>query len=212
MRRVTLGMATALVAFGAASAGQADDVAIATPQPRPEIPFVDGDVPIPRMRPERHYVHGWAALERGDHRAAAKWYRQAAMQGIADAQYSLGLLYVTGEGVTKDSSEAMKWFRKAAEQGRANAQFALGSGYALGEGVPKSFTLAYFWYGLSAAQGYEMAREYRDEVAQLMADEQLARARQVAEEPEPRLSQFPFAGYRESQQGPGIEKPTDLVW
>ncbi len=212
MGRVTLGMVTALVAFGAASAEPIDAGVIATPQQRPERPFVEGDVPIPRVRPARHFVNGWAALERGDHREAARWYREAALQGHADAQYSLGLLYVTGEGVAKDSSEAMKWFRKAAEQGRANAQFALGSGYALGEGVPQHFALAYIWYDLSAAQGYEMALEYRDEVAQHMTKEQRARARQVAEQPELRRSEFPFAGHPNPQQDPGIHGPTDLVW
>lgn len=212
MRRVALGMVIALVASGAASAEPVDLGVIATPQQRPARPLVHDDVPIPRARPGRHIVDGWAALERGDHREAAKLYREAAMQGVADAQYSLGLLYVTGEGVAKDSSEAMKWFRKAAEQGRAAAQFALGSGYAIGDGVPQHFERAYFWYGLSAAQGYEMALEYRDEVAQHLTEAQLARALRMAKEPELRISEPSSVGHRSLQQNTGVHGPTDVVW
>ena len=50
---------------------------------------------------------------------AVKWFRKAAEQGDADAQFYLGWAYVTnGEGVPKDEVEAVKWYRKAAEQGQ----------------------------------------------------------------------------------------------
>src|SRR5207247_7661657 len=39
---------------------------------------------------------------------AFKWYRSSAEQGLADAQYNLGLLYETGQGVTRDEAEAGK--------------------------------------------------------------------------------------------------------
>ena len=48
--------------------------------------------------------------------------RQAAGQGNAKAQTSLGLMYFVGEGVLEDKREAAKWFRKAGEQGNASAQ------------------------------------------------------------------------------------------
>jgi TPR repeat protein len=60
-----------------------------------------------------------------DDREAVKWYRKAAEQGNAPAQYSLGVMYEDGRGVTKDESEAVKWYRKAAEQGDADAKDAL---------------------------------------------------------------------------------------
>ena len=49
----------------------------------------------------------------------------AAEQGVATAQYNLGVHYLEGEGVEKDSVEAVAWFRKAADQGFPNAQKAL---------------------------------------------------------------------------------------
>jgi len=54
---------------------------------------------------------------------ALKWYRLAAEQGLADAQYMLGVTYqMGGRGVPADYSEALKWYRMAAEKGFANAQ------------------------------------------------------------------------------------------
>ena len=45
--------------------------------------------------------------------------RTAAEQGLASAQFSLGNIYRTGEGVPQDYGEAVKWFRLAADQGNA---------------------------------------------------------------------------------------------
>ena len=45
-----------------------------------------------------------------------KWYRKAAEQNDAKAQYNLGVCYDNGQGVAKDEVEAVKWYRKAAEQ------------------------------------------------------------------------------------------------
>jgi TPR repeat protein len=55
---------------------------------------------------------------------AVKWFRKAAEQNVADAQYNLGVCYANGQGVTEDDAEAVKWFRKAAEQNQADAQYA----------------------------------------------------------------------------------------
>ena len=57
---------------------------------------------------------------------AVKWWRKAAEQGQAKAQYGLGRMYATGRSVLKDDAEAAKWFRLAAEQGVASAQYGLG--------------------------------------------------------------------------------------
>ena len=54
-----------------------------------------------------------------------KWYRMAADQGHAQAQFNLGVMYKNGQGVVQDYSAAMKWWRMAADQGHAMAQFNL---------------------------------------------------------------------------------------
>jgi TPR repeat protein len=60
-----------------------------------------------------------------DDNEAAKWFGLA-LQGDAEAQFNLGLLYVKGEGVPQDYVDAAEWYRRAAEQGHAGAQFATG--------------------------------------------------------------------------------------
>jgi TPR repeat protein len=52
--------------------------------------------------------------------------RVQANAGDAVAQYNLGLMYATGEGVPQDDAQAVTWFRQAAEQGHAGALNNLG--------------------------------------------------------------------------------------
>ena len=53
----------------------------------------------------------------------------------AYAQFYLGLMYDTGEGIPQDDTLAVHWFRQAAEQGDSNGQVELGIMYAQGKGV-----------------------------------------------------------------------------
>ncbi len=53
---------------------------------------------------------------------AAEWYRKAADEGNANAQYSLGHMYQFEQGVRQDSREAANWFQKAAERGNSAAR------------------------------------------------------------------------------------------
>lgn len=87
-----------------------------------------------------------------------RWLRPAAEQGDAEAQYSLGVMYDTGLGITQDLAEAARWYRPAAEQGYAPAQNNLGLMYSAGEGVPQDATEALRWYRLAAEQGYAAAQ------------------------------------------------------
>ena len=49
-----------------------------------------------------------------DNAQAAAWFRKAAEQGDADAQYTLGELNVLGQGVPQDWAEAYFWLDLAA--------------------------------------------------------------------------------------------------
>ena len=53
--------------------------------------------------------------------------------GDTTAQWNLGVMYDTGEGVPQDDEEAVKWYTKAAEQGDVDAQWNLGVMYDTGE-------------------------------------------------------------------------------
>jgi uncharacterized protein len=89
---------------------------------------------------------------------AIKWFRKAAEQGVAEAQFNLGCAYANGKGVTKDADKALKWFRKAAEQGDPSAQCRLGLCYDKGEGVTKDKIEAIKWYRKAAIQGLAEAQ------------------------------------------------------
>ena len=69
-----------------------------------------------------YYENGSQCRERGvgvkqDYAQAVNWYRKAADQDHAFAQYNLAVLYIKGNGVKKDTAEAVKWFRKASING-----------------------------------------------------------------------------------------------
>jgi len=70
-----------------------------------------------------------------DYREAARWYRKAADLGDPIAQYNLGVMCRSGQGVPQNNSEAARWYQKAAEQGDPDAQKNLGDLYRRGEGV-----------------------------------------------------------------------------
>ena len=60
-----------------------------------------------------------------DYQQAAQWYRKAAEQDDAKAQFNLGWMYEGGRGVQQDNQQAEQWYRKSAQQGYASAINAL---------------------------------------------------------------------------------------
>ena len=51
--------------------------------------------------------------------------KRLAEQGEANAQYNLGSMYRTGDGVPENVAEALKFYRLSAEQGYASAHTAI---------------------------------------------------------------------------------------
>ena len=102
----------------------------------------------------------WAYfLDTGKHRIkkdkkkALEWYRAAARQGHAHAQYAMGFY-------EKDKREAARWFKLAAEQNNTSAQFNLAKMLAEGDGVPKDLAAAKEWMQESADRGYKRAKTW----------------------------------------------------
>jgi uncharacterized protein len=121
-----------------------------------------------------------------DEAEAVKWFRKAAEQNVADAQYNLGVCYANGQGVTEDDAESVKWFRKAAEQNLADAQYNLGVCYDSGEGVAKDEVEAYKWWLLAAGQGNDDAKYNMTIVENKMSREQIAEGQRLARDFKPR--------------------------
>ena len=115
---------------------------------------------------------------------AVTWFRMAAEQGNAIAQFNLGIKYLNGQGVPQDDAEAVRWFQQAADQGHAGGQFNLGVMYEEGRGVPQDFDTAHMWFNLATAratgENRERAKKARDAVAEEMTKETLAEAQRRA--------------------------------
>lgn len=88
---------------------------------------------------------------------------EKAKAGDPVAQNNLGVMYYTGEAVSKspsgqimnnDPELAAGWFFRAAEQGYADAQFNLGLMYVNGEGVPQDLIQAVELFQKAAEQGH----------------------------------------------------------
>lgn len=90
---------------------------------------------------------------------AAEWYRKAAGQGNAVAQYFLGISYAAGEGVPQDLAEAARLWRMSAERGYSPAQFELGAAFQQGRGVARDHAEAVKWYRKAAEQD-DLSAEY----------------------------------------------------
>ena len=123
---------------------------------------------------EAQYNLALLCEKHGDINQASVWYARATTQGHAlarsslhrnaglghaTAQLYLGLLYLSGQGVTKDKAHGMRLCRKAAEQENGYAQYALGTMYADGTGVPKDYAEAARWLIKAARHGQTAARE-----------------------------------------------------
>ena len=123
---------------------------------------------------------------RQDANEAIKWFRRAADQGNAGAQYILGA-EMNRKTITPDASEARRWLRRAADQGEAHAQLELGVMYANGQGGRQDDVAAHMWLTLagaglpaSEAEPRKLAVTTLAEVAGRMTPSQLIDAQALA--------------------------------
>jgi TPR repeat protein len=96
--------------------------------------------------PPRNITKGMRHLER------------AADQGLATAQATLGMIYFTGIGVSRDPKEAVKWCSKSARQRLPLGMFYLGMAYSSGDGIARNNDFANRWIRAAADQGLVMAQ------------------------------------------------------
>jgi TPR repeat protein len=125
---------------------------------------------------------GLAAANRGDYDTALREWRPLAEKGDSAAQYSLGVMYDTGQGVPQDYKEAVNWYRKAALQGDSDSQVNLGVMYLLGQGVLQDYVQAHMWFNIAGANGDATGINNRDIVAEKMTPDQIAEAQKLARE------------------------------
>lgn len=120
------------------------------------------------------YAQGLAGTTRNDGRAY-ELFLKAASAGHARAQLNLGILFLRGQGVTRDLVQARAWLEKAAADGDPLALYALGR--AMDEGsdqspadpvraadlfrraAEKGHMLAALRYGLALSEGVGLKRD-----------------------------------------------------
>ncbi|MBF0183549.1 MAG: SEL1-like repeat protein [Magnetococcales bacterium] len=93
-----------------------------------------------------------ALAEESPAQPAVERLLQAARQGDAVAQTTLGSFYLHGVGVKRNLHKALHWFTQAAEQGDALAQFNLGLLYQEGQGIERDEQKAIVWLQKVAEQ------------------------------------------------------------
>ena len=91
---------------------------------------------------------------------AIDWFRKAAAQQHAPAEFQLGQIYDFGFIVGQNDREALTWYRKAAEHGSAAAQRSVGDFYQKGRGVAADAAEAARWYR-RAADGDDIRAQYQ---------------------------------------------------
>jgi len=121
-----------------------------------------------------------------DTKTAGAWYAKAAGVGNAKAMHNLAVLYAEGGLGQPDYDTAAGWFQKAADLGVRDSQYNLGILYARGLGVPRDLTASYKWFAIAAAAGDGDSAKKRDDVAQVLDKDALARARLAVESWKPR--------------------------
>ena len=109
-----------------------------------------------------------------DYKMTFEEWELLAKQGIAEAQYNLGLMYSKGERVPSDDKEAVKWYRLSAEQRITGAQSNLGLMYEKGQGVEQDYVEAHKWFNIAGVNGNEIGRRNADIVEKKMTPGQIA--------------------------------------
>lgn len=107
---------------------------------------------------------------------------QQALQGDVEAQYRLGELYYTGEGVEKNMKKAAKWYYQASKALHPEAQMRLGSMYYDGLIGEQNKVAALTWIILAAAGGSESSQTLYHIIADQMNDLEIAKADKASAE------------------------------
>ena len=116
---------------------------------------------------------------------AAKWYRQAADSGNALAENDLADMYLRGQGVQQNNDEAFRLFQNAAKAGHTGARIKLGYMYAEGKATPKNPAAAYAWITAVSLAGDHRGDYLIPQIEQFLTPQQIAQARQRAQELSP---------------------------
>lgn len=99
------------------------------------------------------FDRGLDAVRDGYYAQAAELFAPLAREGVANAEFGLGLLYHSGSGVVQDEDMAVWLYHEAAKHGSTLAQEYLIVGYQEGWfGLKKNAEKAKYWHTQHARQ------------------------------------------------------------
>ena len=104
------------------------------------------------------YDEGLRQYKRFRYDDALTNFNKAAEQNHSGAQYYLGMMYLDGNGVTKNLERAFSYISRAANAGHTEAVYQLAQMYDSGIGTAKDQNQAKIWYQKAAANGNDAAR------------------------------------------------------
>lgn len=107
--------------------------------------------------PDELYQRGLALGKSGDYAGALPLLQAAADAGHAAAQFTLGSMHSSGQGVAESKAEAKRWFEQAAAQNHPGALYNLGLFHDRGIAVAVDRPLALQYYRRAALAGYGKA-------------------------------------------------------
>ena len=175
--------------------------------------------PLGGARRNGHVSDALTAYTKGDYKTALKLLLPMAEEGNSFAEFTIGKMYVYGEGIPKDPKKGIFYMQRAADKGLAIAQYHLAQVYTKGLGVPKNPTTAALYYQKAAEQG--------DADSQFALGMQYLEGQGVFKDlcsrrplglPKPRVRVIPQAQYQLGvlcRQGQGVAKKTrrmPLTW
>lgn len=123
------------------------------------------------------YDSAYEAAQAGDYKLAVSLWTRLAEQGDSAAQYALGWMYESGQGVAIDIKQAIYWYKEAAIQNNVAAQYVLASIYDKSTGLTENPESAVVWYLKAANQGdaesqFQLGLHYQDGNGTAQNDEQ----------------------------------------
>lgn len=106
------------------------------------------------------YRKGVPGLMEPNYTESFRLFSRATELGFLDAQGNLGVLYINGQGVTKDEKKAASLFKDGAEKGNPSCMFYFAMCLEGGVGVDKDEAAAKEWYIKAAKGGDRRAIEW----------------------------------------------------
>lgn len=77
---------------------------------------------------------------------AGSYFTQLSTSGNAEAQYYLGLIYLTDAWQGKNTEKALAYLHSAADQNHAEAMWKIGECFESGQGIERNLLTAIDWY------------------------------------------------------------------